>query len=323
MIVIATDEAGYGPKLGPLVVAVSAWEVPDTPPVAAKIADAFTAIANPVLIDGQRIKVDDSKAVFQPKSKGKRGAVGYKKLERVTQAGCRWCGLASDRLAIVADLAGADGASIRAAPWLKAFDQEIIETDSGNPLVEHWRQGDAKLLWVRARVITAEAFNRSCSTGMNKSDLLSDTTLHLVRLALDQSTLPGDQTVAVFCDRHGGRRYYAGPLQSSFDGSLVQVIEEAKTESSYLVPYNDIRFTIRFTVKGDSFTPVAFSSILAKYLREKAMESFNRYFADRHTQAEPLCQTAGYPVDADRFLNDIAPIIRLEQIERDRLIRLR
>ena len=323
MILIATDEAGYGPKLGPLVVTATAWEVPETRPVAAEIADAFTAISSPVLVDGLQIKVDDSKAVFQPKSAGKKGTLGYKKLERMTQAGCRWCGLVSDRLAIVDDLAGADKDAIRAAPWLKTFYQETIETDSGNELIDHWRQGDAKLLWVRARVITAEAFNRSCSAGMNKSDLLSDTTLQLVRLALDQSTLAPDETVAVFCDRHGGRRYYAGPLQSSFDGSLVQVIAESKTESSYRVPYKDSSFTIRFTVKGDSFTPVAFSSIVAKYLREKAMESLNGYLADRHTETEPLCPTAGYPVDADRFLKDIAPIIRKQQIDRDHLVRSR
>ena len=321
MILIATDEAGYGPKLGPLVVTASVWEVPDTRVVAETIADAFTVISNPVLVDGLRIKVDDSKAVFHPKSAGKKGSVGYLKLERVTQAGCLWCRLAGERLAIANDLAGPDKDSIGSTPWLNAFDQETIETDPGKELVNHWQQGKAKLLWIRSRVITAKAFNRFCSAGMNKSDLLTETSLHLVKLALDQRTLTQNQTVAVFCDRHGGRRYYAGPLQSAFDGSLVQVIDESKVESSYRVPYEDGDFTIRFTVKGDSFTPVAFSSIVAKYLREKAMESLNAYFAHRHTESEPLCPTAGYPVDADRFLKDIAPIIRRERIERDQLIR--
>lgn len=328
MILIATDEAGYGPKLGPLVVAATTWNIPGTPRNATEMAEAFSRLSQPIVVAGHRIKIDDSKAVFQPKSAGKKGAAGYAKLERVTQAGCRWCGLAKDRLGIVRDLAEHDIDTIGATAWLREFCNETIDTDPGQALIDHWESGGARLLGIQTRVITAAAFNRACDAGMNKSDLLSQTTLNLVRSAIDQSQIdqahssPTD-AVSVFCDRHGGRRYYAGPLQAAFDGSLIQVIAESKTESSYRVPYQRGDFTIRFTVKGDSFTPVAFSSMVAKYLREKAMESLNRYFADLHSAADPLRPTAGYPVDADRFLVDIDPIIRREQIDRTNLIRSR
>ena len=65
------------------------------------------------------------------------------------------------------------------------------------------------------------------------------------------------------------------------------------------------------------------SSMIAKYLRERLMGSFNEFFSARHQGAGPLKPTAGYPVDADRYLADIRPIIEAEKIARDELIRSR
>ena len=61
----------------------------------------------------------------------------------------------------------------------------------------------------------------------------------------------------------------------------------------------------------------------AKYWRERFMEAFNEYFLDRHRGANPLRSTAGYPVDAERFLSDIEPIIRAENIDLATLVRSR
>lgn len=322
MIVIATDEAGYGPKLGPLVVAASAWRLPDGLADAQQMRDAFGVVSQPLVVDGVRIVVDDSKAVFQSKSAGKNSC-GYEVLQQVTLAGCRWCGLSGDSAELIHDLAPADQVEIRNTPWLKDFASESVATDSANRLVEVWKTGGAQLLGIQSRVITAASFNRYCDDGSNKSDLLSQTTLQLARSVLDSLSILPDESVAVYCDRHGGRRYYAGPLQSVFDGTLVGVIVESQTESSYRVPYGQRDFGIRFTVKGDSFTPVAFSSMVAKYLREKAMESLNAYFAKLHDEPQALRATAGYPVDADRFLSDIRPILKREKIDTNTLVRSR
>ena len=59
----------------------------------------------------------------------------------------------------------------------------------------------------------------------------------------------------------------------------------------------------------------------AKYLREKCMSALNQYFADRCVGE--LKPTAGYPVDADRFLASISDIIVREKIEGKHLIRAR
>ncbi|MCS7468418.1 hypothetical protein NZK35_17330 [Stieleria sp. ICT_E10.1] len=320
MILIATDEAGYGPKLGPLVVSASAWKLAVGEASPGDLLEAFAAVAKPVTVSGGRIVVNDSKAVFQPRSVTKQSG-GYGKLECVTLGGARWCGLATERLDLVDDLAADDRDSIGASPWLAGLLEQTIDTGSASPLVTAWQSGPAQLAGMKTRVITAAAFNRSCRGGANKSDLLSQTTLELVKSLLDELAIAPDEQVAVFCDRHGGRRYYAGPLQTVFDGTLIRVSAESKDESRYAVPYRDGEFTIRFTVKGDSFTPVAFSSMVAKYLREKAMESFNAYFACLAPQ--PLRPTAGYPVDADRFLQDVDTIVREQNIDLATLVRSR
>ena len=60
---------------------------------------------------------------------------------------------------------------------------------------------------------------------------------------------------------------------------------------------------IDFKVKADdSRTPVALASVAAKTARELFMERFNAWFAARKPGLAP---TAGYPVDARRFLADI------------------
>ena len=127
--------------------------------------------------------------------------------------------------------------------------------------------------------------------------------------------------VDVYCDRHGGRRYYAGVLQHVFSEHLAQVHAETAKESSYLLCGDGPDVSVRFTVKGDRFSPVALASMHAKYLRERCMQAFNQYFADRHTGS--LKPTAGYPADADRFLADIAELVDHEKIKHEHLIRER
>jgi ribonuclease HII len=49
---------------------------------------------------------------------------------------------------------------------------------------------------------------------------------------------------------------------------------------------------------------VALASLIAKYLRERLMSQFNRFWTLRVPGLKP---TAGYPVDARRFLDEIEP----------------
>ncbi|WP_149499267.1 hypothetical protein [Roseiconus lacunae] len=328
MLLIATDEAGYGPKLGPFVVAATAWRLDDHAWKAAQ--DAFGPYREPIQIDSSRVLIDDSKAVFQPASRTSSNLLQadhrrppYHVLQWVTSAGWRCVHPERSFLDLTKELASLDHQSLSCRPWLQTLTDQTLEIEDSDTIVRHWRHAGAQLIGIRTRVIDAGRFNALCDAGLNKSDILGDLTLRLTRDFLESDLCTDDEPVEVFCDRHGGRRYYAGPLQAAFDGTLVQVVEESKRESHYRVPFADREFGIRFTVKGDSFTPVAFSSMVAKFLREKSMESFNRYFREQHVGLESLRPTAGYPVDADRFLDDIDETVRRLGIIPHELIRCR
>jgi len=54
-LVIGMDEAGYGPNLGPLVVTVTAWEVPGSPRDAKGQRGAWEAATRPPFASGARL----------------------------------------------------------------------------------------------------------------------------------------------------------------------------------------------------------------------------------------------------------------------------
>jgi hypothetical protein len=58
----------------------------------------------------------------------------------------------------------------------------------------------------------------------------------------------------------------------------------------------------QFAAKGERFLPSALASMAAKYVRELAMCAWNDYW---QRQIPGLRPTAGYPVDARRFADEI------------------
>jgi ribonuclease HII len=316
-LLIATDEAGYGPKLGPLVIVGTAWQIPDNQRDGEFLNDLFVSMRSPFQCGPDRVVVDDSKAVFIP-------AQGLGALHAAVSAAMHWTGKNERNLYTwLTEIADSDLASIFDTPWLGQRDDcQFLDQESTRRLREHWQQSGIGLSAIRSRIITAREFNSQCSAAHNKADLLSESTIGLVR-SLIELQASQNQQVIVFCDRHGGRRYYGGVLQHSFPEWQMQVVSETKHQSRYRLTRTGQTIEIAFTVKGDTFTPVALSSMIAKYLRERLMESLNAYFAKWHRGSDPLKPTAGYPVDADRFLQQIEPIIKAKRIPRIDLIRSR
>ncbi|MFK8115056.1 MAG: hypothetical protein AB8B91_22840 [Rubripirellula sp.] len=313
MLLIATDEAGYGPKLGPLVIAGSAWQIPSPSATDQEMVRLFAPLRQRQVCEGASVVVDDSKAVYSSTS-------GLDALHAVVSASHHWCGYKEPELKeLLPRLAAEDSAVISKTPWLAELgERPFLSRDSTAGLLSTWQETGIKLLDVRTRVITAQAFNDACERGGNKADLLSESTMGLAKELME---LHSASSTIVFCDRHGGRRYYGGILQHHFSDAQLQVVSEAKLESSYRLISRDNEVEVRFTVKGDSFTPVAFSSIHAKYLRERFMESFNQYFSQYH--AGELKPTAGYPVDADRFLAEVGQTLTKLKIGSRELVRSR
>jgi hypothetical protein len=288
-LVIGADEAGYGPNLGPLVVAATAWRVDAGPD---DVEQRFAAVAAEVAgLWG------DSKQIY-------KGGAGLAALERGALAGiaaasgttpAAW----SDLAAVVScpqDVELPERESLDAITLPIAAD-----VDAGLParLAAALAVHGVTLAAVRCAVVAPAAFNRLLDAGLNKSDLLSQTTLDLAA-----GLVTGGEPTVVWCDRHGGRKRYAPLVARHFAAPLVQAREETTVRSAYAIPAANLR--IEFSVGGESRTPVALASMTAKYVRELAMRAFNDHWGRLVPSLEP---TAGYPVDATRWRSEAAAAV--------------
>ena len=297
-LVIGTDEAGYGPNLGPLVVAASAWRVDcDPAAVERRLEDAAAAAG----ATGPRW--GDSKRIY-------RAGAGLSALEEGVLVAA----------ALVGDAAPADWPALAAL-----LGAEATPPAAGPPerdlftaltLPRHRHDPDCReqaatlagrlgalgvsLVALRCSVVQPREFNDLLDGGLNKSDVLSQYTLDLAATLTDHGQSPAGPAAGhrllVWCDRHGGRRRYAPLVSRAFAAPLVQVIEETADRSAYDLPGRDVR--IEFCVGGEARLPVALASMTAKYVRELAMHAFNEFWGTRQPGLAP---TAGYPVDAARW----------------------
>ncbi|MGV3485495.1 MAG: hypothetical protein ACO1RT_13850 [Planctomycetaceae bacterium] len=311
---IATDEAGYGPKLGPLVIVATAWRLPD----AIDLEAAFEPLRIPFCDEHcESVYIDDSKRVYKRNQVLPPGKMAI--LDVVCRAASSWASL-HDPLTRFPDwlkgVAAADYPRIVGEPWFMPWDATVDSTSApgGSPccdanLIEHWSSTGIELCSVRARFITVPAFNAMLEDGMNKADILTESTCRMAFELIEQLG-KSDRDVCVFSDRHGGRAFYGAALQHAGDGALWQVLREENRVSQYQLSdrnhCGDAR-TIQwsFSVDGDSFAPVSMSSMIAKWLRERAMDRFNQHFFERMPAGCELKPTAGYYNDADRYLQDI------------------
>ena len=303
--VVGTDEAGYGPNLGPLVVAATAWRV-DAPPEDAERALAVAA-AEARRSDGRPLWAD-SKQVL-------RGGSGFAALETGALVGATlaageppaaWPALAAAVAAGPLDPAPEDCLLAALGLPLEAGSADVAALASR--VRERLAARGVALEAVRVRVVRPAAFNALLDRGLNKSDLLSQTTLDLAASLCGQGRGP----VVVWCDRHGGRRRYAGLVARHFGGTLVRALEETAALSAYEVPEDGLR--VEFSVGGEARMPVALASMTAKYVRELAMRAFNAHWTAR---CPGLAATAGYPVDAARWRRDATAAIERERMAWD------
>jgi hypothetical protein len=294
-LVIGTDEAGYGPNLGPLVVAATAWRIAGDPDTAeARLATAVETVAAGLW--------GDSKKIY-------RAGAGLDALERGVLIAMA---LASGGLApsswneLVATLGHRSPTDLPEASTPESLSiprhpHAPSCPDQSRAIGKSLATSEICLEALRARIIQPLEFNAMLDLGLNKSDILSQATLDLAA-SLTARAAPGE-TRLVWCDRHGGRRRYAPLVARAFDLSLVRPLEETAARSAYELPPGG---RIEFTVGGESRIPVALASMTAKYLRELSMLAFNAFWCERVPGLRP---TAGYPVDALRWHRDAAKAI--------------
>ena len=308
---IGTDEAGYGPNLGPLVVGATVWQTP--PKTAAE--DLYRLLESCVCChsDETRLAIADSKALYKP-------GLGLAALERVVLAifalrGEPIC----DWRSIWRHLARIDEGDLRCHAWHDGIELALprdviageIETAAAR-LASGLAQAELEIAGVQARAIFPDRFNDEVRRCGNKAEVLSLTTLRLVAELAEQ--VPDGNEVTVICDKHGGRDYYAALIQHVFPETWVRAVREGAGESVYRFRFGSRRMEIRFLMGGERMLPTALASMTAKYLREIAMIAFNAFW---QRQIPGLKTTAGYPGDSRRFLSDIRSACQRLRIAED------
>lgn len=292
---IGIDEAGYGPNLGPLAMAAFAWRVPD----AIAEADRWETLG----VRRRRAKsaalwVDDSKKVY-------RGGDGLDDLERATLAalGAPAPTTFAEFLARVGNeplgAYGHDGA----APLPRAASLDAI-VDATARLDDACAKAGVADRRVFLRLVGPAEFNALVDRHGSKGAVLAVGLLDLLRQCLAQT--PAEDATAIV-DKHGGRNQYAAILQELSPDAWVTPEVEGARESAYRVAWSDRTLRVVFRPEADATSfETALASLVAKYARETCMAELNAYW---RTHLPDLAPTAGYPVDAARYLAEIRSTI--------------
>jgi len=313
--IVGTDEAGYAPNLGPLVISATVWSVPGeprevdlykllrravvkTPPT--KTPRKKTAGECPPRSSApRRLVLADSKVVYRPPEG--LGALELGVLAALALGGHRPASWREVWRVLDHHAAG----ELDRFPWHRDYDCALPVAADGEQLgllagqlIAEADKAGVRLLAVRSRAVFADHWN-ALTEEHNKSTALSLLTLELLSEVL--AALP-PAPVAVICDKHGGRNFYQ-PLLQRHVSHLVEVYGEGRNESIYRWGPDDCRTEVVFRVNAERYLPCAVASMTSKYLRELAMRPFNRYWAGHLPELRP---TAGYPLDAGRFKADIA-----------------
>ena len=315
-ILIGTDEAGYGPNLGPLVITATCWEIPDE----IDVFDLWPAVASVICqerpVDSNHLQVSDSKKVYSSSS-------GLKTLETsVLSFIGQLQSMPNDSLELGNLLDGSRFENAwRQEPWTNDSPLQIpIEADSDaldrfSGLIDgSLNSSGIKLLSIRSRAVFTPEFNAEVESEGSKGLVLSKTTLSLIREVLD--SCGEESTGSIICDKHGGRNRYDDLISEAFDDELVFRLDESREQSTYRMA--DYHFS--FMTKAESHLPVALASMVSKYVRELLMLEFNRFWNSYLPNLKP---TKGYPVDARRFWKAIAQTASRIGISRNQLWRER
>lgn len=310
---VGIDEAGYGPNLGPLVMAAvvieSCGPADACPPDLDPPANLWDDLAPSVCRAGgptDRFAVDDSKKILKG-GKG-RAALFSTSLAMLDAAG-RTLPDAIDGLVEAAALDPATVeldrwrlADVPSPPWpqpdLLDRLRERLASQRLHPPSGAWRIAD-----VLVEVLGPERFNEGLVRHPSKADVHFEAFERLLRVVWDRAA--DGRPTRVCGDKHGGRHYYLERLSAAFPETWIDRGVEGPERSEYTIRSDGRSLSLRLTPRADAHDAlVALASIAAKTVRECWMDVFNAYWA---RQVPGLKPSAGYPVDASRFRRDVEP----------------
>jgi len=267
---LGTDEAGYGPNLGPLVVTGTLWHVPDLLSLS-ELRERLSSVAKVAAGRGKdeqvSITIADSKSVYQPGGGLRRleqGVLAALTLTRARPATWQelWSHLDAD-----------SELDRRSVPWYTDFDLAVPVDNSQEEIQRSARflesilnRHQMTICSMRSTTLYPRRLNQLIEALGSKGEVLSQVSLDLVRRILEKIT---DESVLIVCDKHGGRNKYGALLQRIFPDQMVEVYHEGREESLYRVGPRQRRIEIRFRARGEQFLPSALASMTSKYLRDR------------------------------------------------------
>ncbi len=317
--IVGIDEAGYGPNLGPFVMTSVACRYAGSPDV-----DFWNllklAVRRPKDKRDGRLIIEDSKVVHS-------GVHGLRNLERGIFAGIG--GLPTE-----VEANGSEVEPLVLDRWV----QTVAPTGMTELREEFWYTGETILPLESSPaslVVARQLFQKACDNAamnwvtpqgiivcparfngfLDRSNNKTVVTLHsLAQLfQANLNTCGAEEPIHFFVDKQGGRNRYAEALEQALPKANVVIRTEGNALSHYELEGLACPVEITFRPKADRhYFAVALASMLAKYIREVLMGEFNTFWKQHLPDLTP---TAGYPVDATRFMDEIRDVAKALAID--------
>lgn len=317
-IIAGIDEAGYGPLLGPMVITITAFDVPDEKANCSLWDLLNDAISNDMKGKGQRLTVRDSKRLYNAQK-------GLKPLENAALSFLWSKDLKTTSFyQLLKNLLCYHAETIAGYPWYAEKDYPLPLATNISAVLNYAdllkyaldKQG-VKFCYASTCVVTVQEFNEQVRVTGNKSVVLFNTCAALISRLWNN--FKGN--ISLIVDKQGGRNNYAGLLKGCLPKGEVEILTEGAKVSTYEVVEEQRKMEISFVEKGeDTSMAVALASIFSKYVRELFMHLENQYWLRLMPDLKP---TAGYYTDALRFLSQIADVRKKEAIQDNILIRIK
>ncbi|MEC9475560.1 MAG: hypothetical protein VX764_00830 [Planctomycetota bacterium] len=317
------DEAGYGPRLGPMVIGFVALESEKR-----IAADSPWELLSPLVgTAGRRdknvISIADSKRLHRS------GTGDLSRLEEGVLAfiGCER-GSVPRTFRQLIDHCTADRSSyLDEYPWYRDQDLELPYSCSGVNLAGKIRRLERSFercaissAEVRAIPLEVREFNSQVKRLGTKGAVDAWAMGRFLQWLWRQSDR---KQIEVWSDRLGGRERYGPLLYPLFPDCSFKILEQDKDRQSYraTTDQNNRVVTVHFRKECEQFSfCTALASMTAKYLRELHMVLLNRYWSEHVPDIKP---TAGYPQDAGRFIGEVEGARRHLRIDTGLLVRSR